>query len=144
MLCPVLTTTPAILPCEKLALIPITSSAEVTNEAASKMNAVSRPNSPATQPPRAAPTASIVPQEAEVSVLAAARSSGATRLGRLAPDAGRKKALSAVRLVERDGKALGQVLKDDGTDRSVEAFEEGGYTQDDQKQAQVRRAPGGS
>jgi hypothetical protein len=96
MLWPVRAVTwPGVRRCEKFARIRTTSRADTRNDAASMTKAASRPSVPATSPPRAAPTASMVPHDAEVRVLAAARSSGATRFGRLAPDAGWKNALRA-------------------------------------------------
>ena len=56
------------------------------------MKAVFGPNSVATTPPAAAPTASIVPQSEPLSALAVGRSAGSTTLGRAADDAGSKTA----------------------------------------------------
>ena len=62
--------------------------AEARNETASTRKAVSRPNTVATTPPSAAPTASIVPQSEPPSALAVGRSSGLTRFGIAADEAG--------------------------------------------------------
>ena len=53
------------------------------------------PRVPATRPPSAAPTASMVPQDAPDRTLAVARSSGPTRLGSAAVPAGWANALAA-------------------------------------------------
>ncbi len=62
--------------------------AEARNETASTRNAVSRPNTVATTPPSAAPTASIVPQSEPPNALAVGSSSALTRFGIAADEAG--------------------------------------------------------
>ena len=68
------------------------SAPETTNVAESIRNAVSRPSAAATIPPRAAPTASIVPHSEPNRALAGPRSRGSTRLGNAALEAGSNEA----------------------------------------------------
>ena len=72
------------------------SHAESRNEAELPRKAASRPNSVTTRPPRAAPTASIVPHAEPTRPFAAARSSGSTTLGIAAADAGSKQAVNTL------------------------------------------------
>ena len=64
------------------------SSADSTNEAESTTIATSDPNTPATTPPRAPPTASIVPHSDPESAFATERSRSSTRFGIAAIEAG--------------------------------------------------------
>lgn len=68
------------------------SSPDTRNVPASIRNAASRPSAAATMPPRAAPTASIVPHSEPNSAFAGPRSRGSTRLGNAALVAGWKAA----------------------------------------------------
>ncbi len=68
---------------------------EIAKDTASTRKAVSRPKVAATSPPRAAPTASIVPQVEPASAFAVARSVSSTRFGIAAEDAGSNVALNA-------------------------------------------------
>ncbi len=58
------------------------------------MNAMSRPKTVETTPPTAAPTASIVPHSEPLNAFAVGRSSGSTRFGIAADDAGSNGALN--------------------------------------------------
>ena len=70
------------------------SEAEAANETASTTIATSRPNAAVTTPPTAAPIASIVPQSDPESAFAMPRSSGSTRFGSAAAEAGSNAAAS--------------------------------------------------
>ncbi len=74
--------------------IPRSRAAESVKETASPMKAASRPSVAATMPPSMPPTANMAPHAAPASTLAAGRSSGSTRLGTAAEEAGSKRAPS--------------------------------------------------
>ena len=69
------------------------SHADARKETESTTMAVSRWNTAVTRPPRAAPTASMVPHSEPDSAFAVARSSAATRFGTAASEAGSNAAL---------------------------------------------------
>ena len=68
------------------------STAAMANDTASAMNDALRPKATVKRPPRAAPTASIDPHVDDITAVAVGRSSGSTRLGMAACDAGLKNA----------------------------------------------------
>ena len=73
--------------------IPANNSADSRNDTALTMKATSRPKTVETTPPTAAPTASIVPHSEPLNAFAVGRSSGSTRFGIAADEAGSNGAL---------------------------------------------------